>query len=210
MIVAPSILSADFGNLQESFKKVKSAKWLHVDVMDGHFVPNISIGPVVIKGFKKYTNQVLDTHLMISDPEKYITEFVNAGSDRITFHIETVEDPFRLIEQLRDLNVSVGVSVKPGTSIDTLKELIPLIDQVLVMSVEPGFGGQKFMPIALDKIRVISELRKLWNPELLIVVDGGINQVTGKQCKDAGADVLVAGSYVFNSDNPEERIQSLQ
>ena len=210
MIIAPSILSADFGNLQESFKKVKSAEWLHVDVMDGHFVPNISIGPVVIKGFSKYTSQVLDTHLMITDPEKYAEEFVKAGSDRITFHIEAVDNPFRLIEQLRNLNVSVGVSVKPGTSIDSIKELIPLIDQVLVMSVEPGFGGQKFMPNALDKISEISNLRKLWNPELLIVVDGGINEVTGNQCKEAGADVLVAGSYIFGSDNPEKRISSLK
>jgi ribulose-phosphate 3-epimerase len=190
MIIAPSILSADFGNLQESFKKVKSAEWLHVDVMDGHFVPNISIGPVVIKGFSKYTSQVLDTHLMITDPEKYAEEFVKAGSDRITFHIEAVDNPF--------------------TSIDSIKELIPLIDQVLVMSVEPGFGGQKFMPNALDKISEISNLRKLWNPELLIVVDGGINEVTGNQCKEAGADVLVAGSYIFGSDNPEKRISSLK
>ena len=210
MIVAPSILSADFGNLEKSIKKVKSAKWLHVDVMDGHFVPNISIGPLVIKGLRKYTEQVFDTHLMISDPEKYMEEFVNAGSDRITFHIETVKEPYKIIQQLRDLNVSVGISIKPGTSVDQLKELIPLIDQVLVMSVEPGFGGQKFMPIAIEKISEISKLREQWNPELLIVVDGGINEVTGKQCKNAGADVLVAGSYVFGSDNPEERIHSLR
>ena len=210
MIVAPSILSADFGNLEESFKKVSSAKWLHVDVMDGHFVPNISIGPLVIKGFRKYTNQVLDTHLMISNPEKYVAEFVKAGSDRITFHIEAVEDPYGMIEKLRKLNVKVGVSIKPATSVDRIKELIPLIDQILVMSVEPGFGGQQFIPNALDKIKEISELRKLWNPDLLIVVDGGINEITGQQCLDNGADVLVAGSYIFNSENPEEKINSLR
>lgn len=210
MIIAPSILSADFGNLEKSFKKVSSAKWLHVDVMDGHFVPNISLGPVVIKGLKNYTDQVLDTHLMITDPEKYIEEFVKAGSDRITFHIETVEDPYGLIEKLRELNVKVGVSIKPATPVESVRELIPLIDQILVMSVEPGFGGQKFMESALDKIKEINNLRKLWNPELLIVVDGGINETTGRLCKDAGADVLVAGSYVFNSDHPEERINSLR
>ena len=210
MIVAPSILSADFGNLEESFKKVSSAKWLHVDVMDGHFVPNISLGPVVIKGLRNYTKQVLDTHLMITNPEKYAEEFVKAGSDRITFHIETVEDPYGLIDKLRELGVSVGVSIKPNTKVDSVKELIPLIDQILVMSVEPGFGGQKFMDSALDKIKEIDELRKLWNPELLIVVDGGINETTGKLCKEAGTDVLVAGSYVFNSENPEERINSLR
>lgn len=210
MIIAPSILSADFGNLEKSFQKVKSAEWLHVDVMDGHFVPNISLGPVVIKGLRKYTNQTLDTHLMITDPEKYIEEFVKAGSDRITFHIETVEDPYGLIERLRELNVKVGVSIKPNTKVESVKELIPLIDQILVMSVEPGFGGQEFMPQALDKIKEIDELRRLWNPELLIVVDGGINEITGALCKEAGTNVLVAGSYVFNSDNPEERMNSLR
>lgn len=210
MIVAPSILSADFGDLNKSLKTVESAEWLHVDVMDGHFVPNISIGPVVIKGFRKYTNKVLDTHLMITNPEKYIQEFVTAGSDRITFHVETKTNPFDLIKQLRDLNVKVGVSIKPQTSVNDIKELIPLIDQILVMSVEPGFGGQKFMPIALEKIMEISALRKELNPSLLIVVDGGINEMTGKQCAEAGADVLVAGSYIFGSDSPKERINSLR
>ncbi len=210
MIVAPSILSADFGNLQDSIKKVSSAKWLHVDVMDGHFVPNISIGPVVIKGLRQYTKQVLDTHLMITNPLKYAKEFVKAGSDRITFHIESVDDPYGMIEYLRELDVQVGISIKPNTQVDAIKELIPLIDQVLVMSVEPGFGGQKFIDSALDKIAELSHLRNLWNPELLIVVDGGINETTGKLCLEKGADVLVAGSYVFNSENPEERINSLR
>jgi len=210
MIIAPSILSADFGNLQESILKVKSAKWLHVDVMDGHFVPNITIGPVVVKGLRKYTKQVLDTHLMISDPVKYLPEYIKAGSDRITFHIEAVKDPMKVIKLIKDLGVKVGISIKPATSVDSIKEYIPFIDQVLVMSVEPGFGGQSFIPNSLLKISEISELRKSLNSDLLIVVDGGINEVTGKECSLAGADVLVAGSYVFNSDNPEERIDSLR
>lgn len=210
MIVAPSILSADFGNLEKSIKRVKSSKWLHVDVMDGHFVPNISIGPVVVKGLRGYTDQILDTHLMISNPLQYAEEFVKAGSDRITFHIEAVENPFKVINLLHDLHVKVGVSIKPNTKTNVLKNYIPHIDQVLVMSVEPGFGGQKFMPEALDKIREIDKLRHKYNHNLLIVVDGGINETTGKLCRQAGADVLVAGSYVFNSENPEEKINSLR
>jgi len=210
MIVAPSILSADFGNLKDSIKKVEETKWLHVDVMDGHFVPNISIGPLVVKGLRQYTSQILDTHLMISDPLKYAKEFVAAGSDRITFHIETVKNPLELINVLRDLNVKVGISIKPQTKVAEIIDLLPLIDQVLVMSVEPGFGGQKFIDSALDKIKLLSDLRKIHNPDLVIVVDGGINETTGKLCKDMGADVLVAGSYVFNSDDPKKRIASLK
>jgi len=210
MIVAPSILSADFGNLEKSIKRVSSAEWLHVDIMDGHFVPNISIGPVVVKGLRGYTKQVLDTHLMISNPMKYATEFVKAGSDRITFHLEAVEDPMMIIEMLRKLNVKVGISIKPSTDIKKIENIIKHIDQVLVMSVEPGFGGQKFMDNALDKIQGISKYRNQYNEDLLIVVDGGINETTGRKCLEAGADVLVAGSYVFNSENPEERINSLR
>ena len=210
MIVAPSILSADFGNLKDSIKKVEETKWLHVDVMDGHFVPNISIGPLVVKGLRQYTSQILDTHLMISDPLKYAKEFVAAGSDRITFHIETVKNPLELINVLRDLNVKVGISIKPQTKVAEIIDLLPLIDQVLVMSVEPGFGGQKFIDSALDKIKLLSDLREIHNPDLVIVVDGGINETTGKLCKDMGADVLVAGSYVFNSDDPKKRIASLK
>lgn len=210
MIIAPSILSADFGNLQESIKKVSNASWLHVDVMDGHFVPNISIGPVVIKGLRNYTKQVLDTHLMISDPLKYAKAFIDAGSDRITFHIEAVKDPYEMIEYLRNFGIEVGISIKPNTEVSVIEPLLPLIDQVLVMSVEPGFGGQSFMYDALDKIILISTLRDSLSNELMIVVDGGINDETGLLCKEAGADVLVAGSYIFNSNNPAERVDSLK
>lgn len=210
MIIAPSILSADFGNLEKSIKKVESAKWLHVDVMDGHFVPNITIGPVVVKGLRGITKQVLDTHLMITDPLKYAKEYVKAGSDRITFHYEAVEDSVYVINELKKLNVEVGISIKPNTDVSAIKNLLHLVDQVLVMSVEPGFGGQSFMPAALHKIKELDTIRTQSNLSFIIVVDGGINEVTGKSCKDNGVDVLVAGSYVFNSDNPKQRIDSLR
>lgn len=210
MIVAPSILSADFGNLAKSIEKVKETKWLHVDIMDGHFVPNISIGPVVVKGLRGITKQILDTHLMVSDPMKYAGEFVRAGSDRITFHIEAVEDPISVISYIKSLGVPVGISIKPNTNVELIEQLITMVDQVLVMSVEPGFGGQSFIESSLSKIQEISKIRKHVNKDLIIVVDGGINSITGKKCIDAGADVLVAGSYVFNSENPSERIKSLR
>lgn len=210
MKIAPSILSANFGDLKNSIKKVSDAEWLHVDVMDGHFVPNISIGPVVVKGLRQYTKQVLDTHLMISNPLKYVKQFVDAGSNRITFHVESVSNVVHTIEKIRKLNVAVGISIKPATSVASIREYLPMVDQVLVMSVEPGFGGQSFMPEALTKIKELSTLKETLNTTFKIVVDGGINQITGPLCKEAGTDVLVAGSYVFNSDNPSERIKSLR
>lgn len=209
MIIAPSILSADFGRLADSVNLVKEAKWLHVDVMDGHFVPNISIGPVVVKGLRKYTSQIFDTHLMISEPNKYIPQFIEAGSDRITFHIEAVKDPLITIKLIRSLGAKVGISIKPGTPVNSIVKWIPFIDQILVMSVEPGFGGQDFIMNSSLKIMEIDELRKSLNKDLLIVVDGGINKITSKFCKEAGADVLVAGSYIFNSENPMEKMESL-
>ena len=210
MKIAPSILSADFGNLEKSINLVKDAEWLHVDVMDGHFVPNISIGPVVVKGLRKYTGQVLDTHLMISDPAKYLVDFIKAGSNRITFHIEATSDPLSVIDLIRENGAKVGISIKPNTGVKDIADFIPLIDQVLIMSVEPGFGGQEFMPNSLEKIKQISALREKLNKDLLIVVDGGINKETAALCKEAGANVLVAGSYIFNSDNPSDKIESLR
>ena len=210
MKIAPSILSADFGNLEKSINLVRDAEWLHIDVMDGHFVPNITIGPVVVKGLRDYTTQVLDTHLMISDPHKYLADFIKAGSDRITFHIEATSDPISIINLIRELGAKVGISIKPKTGVAEIADFIPLIDQVLVMSVEPGFGGQEFMYNSLEKIEAISVLREKLNKDLLIIVDGGINKETAALCKGAGADVLVAGSYVFNSDDPGARIESLK
>jgi len=210
MIIAPSILSADFGKLAESVGLVNDAKWLHVDVMDGHFVPNISIGPLVVRGLRPYTKQILDTHLMISDANKYIPQFIKAGSDRITFHIEAVDDPTVTIKLIRELGAKVGISLKPNTPVSAISKWIPFIDQVLVMSVEPGFGGQDFIMNSTLKIMEINDLRKSLNKNLLIVVDGGVNNITSKFCKEAGADVLVAGSYIFNSENPKERMDSLR
>ena len=209
MIIAPSILSADFGNLQASIERVKDAKWLHVDVMDGHFVPNISIGPVVVKGLRKYTDQVLDTHLMISDPLAYAEAFVKAGSDRITFHYEAVHNPIKVAEEIRKLGVPVGISIKPKTDVKTLLKILEHVDLVLVMSVEPGFGGQTFIPEALDKIKELSTLKKVIDNNYLSEVDGGINAKTGALCKEAGVDILVAGSYIFASDNPKARMDDL-
>ena len=210
MKIAPSILSADFGNLEKSINLVRDAEWLHIDVMDGHFVPNITIGPVVVKGLRDYTTQILDTHLMISDPHKYLADFIKAGSDRITFHIEATSDPISIINLIRELGAKVGISIKPKTGVAEIADFIPLIDQVLVMSVEPGFGGQEFMYNSLEKIEAISVLREKLNKDLLIIVDGGINKETAALCKEAGADILVAGSYVFNSDDPCARIESLK
>lgn len=210
MIVAPSILSADFGNLERSIEQVKDARWLHVDVMDGHFVPNLTIGPVVVKGLRKYTDQILDTHLMIANPLQYAEDFVKAGSDRITFHLEAVTNPVKVIEEIRKLGVPVGISIKPKTDVKTLLTILEHIDLVLVMSVEPGFGGQAFMEVALEKIRELTTLKKVIDNNYLIEVDGGINEETAALCKEAGADIVVAGSYIFGSDNPAQAMERLE
>lgn len=210
MIIAPSILSANFGNLAESIEKVKNAEWLHIDVMDGHFVPNITIGPLVVNGIRPYTSQVFDTHLMIKDPKKYAKEFADAGSDRITFHVEAIDDPKELIEHIQSLGVRVGISIKPNTQVEKIVPFLPMLDQVLVMSVEPGFGGQKFMMNSVLKIEELVEIRKRENLSFLIAVDGGINKETAVFCKKAGADVLIAGSYVFKNDHPNLMVDSLK
>ncbi len=210
MIIAPSILSANFGNLKESISNVQNATWLHVDVMDGHFVPNITIGPVVVKGLREITDQVLDTHLMITDPLAYAEAFVKAGSDRITFHFEATSNPLKVANEIRKLGVPVGVSIKPKTDVKEILNLLEVVDLVLVMSVEPGFGGQKFMENALDKIKELATLRNVIGRSFLIQVDGGINEETARMCKEAGADVLVAGSFVFNSIDPASKVEKLR
>ena len=209
--VAPSILSANFNNLIEEIKSVDNAKYLHIDVMDGKFVPNITIGPLVIKHFKdEIKNMVMDVHLMIADPDKYAIDFKNAGADIITFHYEAVKFADKTIELIRNLGVKVGISIKPLTDINVLDDLLDKVDLVLIMSVEPGFGGQEFIDSALDKIRYLKEARAKHGYKYLIEVDGGINKDTAKKCVDAGVDILVAGSYIFKAKNRKALIEELE
>lgn len=211
--VAPSVLSANFAELKKDLDSIKecNADWIHYDVMDGHFVPNISFGYSILKDVSRVSDLYLDVHLMISDPRKYAKNFIDAGASMIVFHIEAMENEesvYELINYLKENNVEVGISIKPGTPVSAIEKYLEYIDLVLVMSVEPGFGGQSFMPIALDKIKDLSVLKE--KHHFLIEVDGGINAETGKLCKYAGADVLVAGSYVFNAQDRKKAIESLK
>lgn len=204
-IVAPSILSLDYANVSEQLKQLNESKaeWLHFDVMDGHFVPNLTFGPDLLKGFKKCTDMVMDVHIMVEDPAFFSDVFLKAGADILTFHYEACKDEeeVRMIcEKIHARHAKAGVSVKPGTPISVLDPLLDVIDVVLIMSVEPGFGGQSFMEDMLDKVRYIKKQIAEQNRSTLIEIDGGINADTAKLAKAAGVDVLVAGSYVFRND----------
>lgn len=206
-IVAPSILSADFLRLGEAIHMVEEseAEWVHCDIMDGHFVPNISYGIPVVKAVRPATKKVVDCHLMIEHPELYVGAFADAGADMITVHQEACVHLDRQVAQIHDLGCKAGVALNPATPVETLVDILHAVDMVLIMSVNPGFGGQKFIPRALDKVRRLRALA----PDLLIQVDGGVNAETGAQLVAAGADVLVAGSYVFGAAEPREAIHSL-
>ncbi len=214
ILIAPSILSADFANLGADVTKIEKAgaDWVHIDVMDGCFVPNITIGSLVVKDLRKITKMVFDVHLMIKNPIDYVEDFAKAGADYITIHAEACENNLEeTIDLIKKLGVKVGVSVKPKTSIDVIKNIINKIDLVLIMTVEPGFGGQKFMPECVDKITQTKQLIEKENlGHIHIEVDGGINSETAKIVKEAGADVLVAGSYIYNADNISEAVKSLK
>ena len=206
-IVAPSILSADFLRLGEAIHmvEVSEAEWVHCDIMDGHFVPNISYGIPVVKAVRPATKKVVDCHLMIEHPELYVGAFADAGADMITVHQEACTHLDRQVAQIHDLGCKAGVALNPATPVETLVDILHAVDMVLIMSVNPGFGGQKFISRALDKVRRLRALA----PDLLIQVDGGVNAETGAQLVAAGADVLVAGSYVFGAAEPREAIHSL-
>ena len=204
-IVAPSILSLDYANVSEQLKQLNESKaeWMHFDVMDGHFVPNLTFGPDLLKGFMKCTDMVMDVHIMVEDPAFFSDVFLKAGADILTFHYEACKDEeeVRMIcEKIHARHAKAGVSVKPGTPISVLDPLLDVIDVVLIMSVEPGFGGQSFMEDMLDKVRYIKKQIAEQNRSTLIEIDGGINADTAKLAKAAGVDVLVAGSYVFRND----------
>jgi ribulose-phosphate 3-epimerase len=207
--VAPSILSADFSCLGKEIKKVEAAgaDLIHIDVMDGHFVPNITIGPVVVKDIKRQTDLPLDVHLMIENPQNFIDSFIQAGSDMITLHIETMEQPALRAQALRlkEKNIKSGISLNPGTPLEKIKPVLDVFDFVLIMTVNPGFGGQAFMPEVIPKI---SALRPIFKG--LISVDGGINDINALSVAQAGADIVVAGSYIFKSKNYKETIRRLK
>lgn len=199
-LVAPSILSADFANLEKEIKAITEAgaDWVHVDVMDGRFVPNITIGIPVVKSLKKVSSLPLDVHLMIEEPERYVEEFVKAGSDYLTIHVESTKDAAGTLRRIRELGAKAGITLRPRTPVEQVLPLLPLCDLVLVMTVEPGFGGQSFMHDQVAKITRLREEISSKKLNCLIEVDGGINAETAKICREA--DVFVAGSYVFGKD----------
>lgn len=202
-ILAPSILSADFTNLSQQIRLVEmaGADWIHCDIMDGHFVPNITFGPFIVEAVNRITNLPLDVHLMIENPELYVNDFIKAGADYITVHFEEVVHLNRLINQIKELGAKAGVVINPSTPVHSIKDIAEYVDLLLIMTVNPGFGGQKFIPNSIRKIHEAVELREKFSAKFLIEVDGGINNQNIKTLSDAGVDVFVAGASIFKADN---------
>lgn len=211
--IAPSILSADFARLKEEIQIVEQggADILHIDVMDGHFVPNLSIGPPVVRAIKKYTGLPMDVHLMITNPDIFIEQFADAGANYLTVHIEVCHHLHRTIHEIKKYGIKAGVSLNPATPLNTLDEILPELDMVLIMSVNPGFGGQKFIPSCLTKIkRLRQKLDELNLFQIEIEVDGGISHSNIREVADAGATIFVAGSAIFNASEPAEMVQKMK
>ncbi|SCK44285.1 ribulose-phosphate 3-epimerase [Streptomyces sp. WMMB 322] len=208
--ISPSILSADFARLSEEAQAVTGADWLHVDVMDGHFVPNLTIGAPVVEALSKASDIPLDCHLMIEEPDRWAPQYVEAGASSVTFHAEAADAPVRLAREIKALGARASMALKPATPVEFYEDLLPELDMLLVMTVEPGFGGQAFLDIMLPKIRRARQLMDRHGLEMWLQVDGGVSASTIEQCAEAGADVFVAGSSVYGTDDPAAAVRGLR
>ncbi len=204
------MLASDFTRLAEEVKTIENADMLHLDIMDGHFVPNLTFGPGLISALRDETNLVFDTHLMISNPEDYIEEYAEAGSDYITFHIEATNHSHRLVQRIKEAGCKAGVSLNPGTSLKDIELILPDLDMVLIMSVNPGYGGQKYISQITEKISKLNDMIKEVNNNVEIAVDGGIKLHNVREVINAGADIIIAGSAIFGSENPYETVEKFR
>ncbi|MEJ7756128.1 MAG: ribulose-phosphate 3-epimerase [Nocardioidaceae bacterium] len=208
--ISPSMLSADFANLEAEARRISHADWLHVDVMDNHFVPNLTLGAAVMEALAGVASQPVDAHLMIDDPDRWAPAYAEAGASSVTFHVEAAHAPVRLARELRGLGARAGMGLKPATPIEPYEDLLPELDMILVMTVEPGFGGQKFLDVCLPKIRRTRALLDKHGGDIWLQVDGGVTAESIQRCAEAGADVFVAGSAVFGADDPDAAVEQLR